>query len=157
MSAEAHGTTKIALADRASVLAMNALSPQDYFGLLAVDTRAHATVPLAKYASKEENAAKILAVDAGGGGIYVYTAITAASFALQKSDAAVKHVILFSEADDAEEQAAGTETGWRHRHDHRTGICGRHAGGQDQDSSTFPLIITLTLTVKAAHTKLSKV
>ncbi len=109
MAAPSGGTTKIGLADRGAVLAINALSPQDYFSMLAVDTQAHAIVPLGRYASKDENAAKMMGVTAGGGGIYIYTAMIAAAQALEKVDAAVKHVILFSDAADAEEQAAGTE------------------------------------------------
>jgi len=109
MTAQVAGQTKMALADQGAALALNVLSARDYFGVLAVDTRPHVVAPLAKHGAKEPIAQKILAVTAGGGGIYIYTSLAEALAALRDVNARIKHVILFSDAADAEEQRAGEQ------------------------------------------------
>ncbi len=109
MTAQVAGQTKMALADQGAALALNVLSPRDYFGVFAVDTRTHVVAPLAKHGAKEPIAQKILAVTAGGGGIYIYTSLAEALAALRDVNARIKHVILFSDAADAEEQRAGEQ------------------------------------------------
>ncbi len=108
MTAEFQGQTKISLADQGTVYAMNALQPRDWFGELAVDTRAHAVVPIAPVSTiKGAAESKIMSVNAGGGGIYIYTSLAEAFQVLRDVQARIKHVILFSDAADAEEKAAG--------------------------------------------------
>ena len=109
MTAQVAGQTKMALANQGAALALNVLSARDYFGVFAVDTRSHVVAPLAKHGAKEPIAQKILAVTAGGGGIYIYTALAEALSALRDVNARIKHVILFSDAADAEEQRAGEQ------------------------------------------------
>ena len=109
MSAQVGGQTKIALADQGAAMALNVLSPRDYFGVLAVDTRAHVVAPLARHGAKEPIVQKILAITAGGGGIYIYTALAESFQALRDVNARIKHVILFSDAADAEEKSAGEQ------------------------------------------------
>jgi uncharacterized membrane protein len=112
MSMEVGGRTKIELADRSAVMAMRALNAQDSFGLLAVDTEAHTIVPMGPQKDRAAAAKKILEVNAGGGGIYVYTALLKAGLELSKTDAAIKHLILFADAADAEQQtASGADIG----------------------------------------------
>jgi uncharacterized membrane protein len=109
MSAQVGGLTKIALADQGAAMALNVLSPRDYFGVLAVDTRAHVVAPLARHGAKEPIVQKILAITAGGGGIYIYTSLAESFQALRDVNARIKHVILFSDAADAEEKSAGEQ------------------------------------------------
>jgi uncharacterized membrane protein len=107
MSAQSGGATKMALANQGAVMALSVLGPRDYFGVLAVDTRAHVVAPVAKHAAKEPIAQSILSVTAGGGGIYVYSALAESLQLLRDVNARIKHVILFSDAADAEEKRAG--------------------------------------------------
>lgn len=107
MAATVGGQTKMALADAGAVRAMDALQAKDFFGVLAVDTEAHAVVPLGRVADRALTADRVLGIQAGGGGIYVTTALVAVYRALRGVDARIKHVILFSDASDAEEKSAG--------------------------------------------------
>ncbi len=107
MTAQVAGQTKMALANQGAALALNVLGPRDYFGVLAVDTRAHVVAALAKHGAKEPVAQKILSITAGGGGIYIYTSLAESFQALRDVSARIKHVILFSDAADAEEKNAG--------------------------------------------------
>ena len=110
MSAQVAGQTKMSLADQGAALALNVLGARDYFGVLAVDTRAHVIAPLAKHGAKEPVVQKILSITAGGGGIYIYTSLAESLQALRDVNARIKHVILFSDAADAEEKSAGEQT-----------------------------------------------
>lgn len=110
MTAQVAGQTKMSLANQGAALALNVLSPRDYFGVFAVDTRAHIVAPLAKHGAKEPIAQKVLSITAGGGGIYVYTSLAEAFTALRDVNARIKHVILFSDAADAEEKQAGEQS-----------------------------------------------
>ncbi len=107
MTAPVAGTTKIALADQGAVLALNVLQPRDFFGLTAVDTKVNTVAPLERVGSKPALESKILSITAGGGGIYIYTSLVDAARVLRDSPAKIKHVILFSDAADAEEKTAG--------------------------------------------------
>jgi uncharacterized membrane protein len=107
MSAQVQGQTKMSLANQGAVFALNVLQPRDYFGVLAVDVRAHTVAPLAQHASKDAIAQKIMSVTAGGGGIYIYTSLVEAFALLRDAPARIKHVILFSDAADAEEKTGG--------------------------------------------------
>ena len=109
MSAQAGGQTKIALADQGAAMALGVLSPRDYFGVLAVDTRAHVIAPLERHPAKEPIVQRILSITAGGGGIYIYTSLAEAFQAMREVNARIKHVILFSDAADAEEKVAGDQ------------------------------------------------
>ena len=107
MTAMVAGQTKISLAAQGAVFAMNALQPKDYFGVTAVDTRPHVIVPLQQLSAKAAAEQKILSINAGGGGIYIYTSLAEAFQQLREIPARVKHLILFSDAADAEEKIAG--------------------------------------------------
>ena len=57
--------------------------------------------------NKAANEQKILAITAGGGGIYIYTSLADAVKVMHDAQAKIKHVILFSDAADAEEKNSG--------------------------------------------------
>ncbi len=107
MNAQVAGQTKMSLANQGAAMALSVLQPQDLLGVMAVDTRVHPVVPLMKHANKAEVSQNILRVAAGGGGIYVYTSLLEAYAQLRDQNAKIKHIILFSDAADAEEKAAG--------------------------------------------------
>jgi len=107
MTALVQGQTKMSLANQGAVFALNVLQPKDYFGVLAVDVRSHTIAPLAQHGSKEAVAQKIMTVTAGGGGIYIYTSLVDAFAQIRDVSARIKHVIVFSDAADAEEKNGG--------------------------------------------------
>lgn len=101
------GQTKMALANQGALYALEVLQSRDWFGLLAVDTKAYSLVPLDRVTSAQGWDRRILSLTAGGGGIYVYTALAEAFRSLRDNPARIKHVILFSDSADAEEKVAG--------------------------------------------------
>ncbi len=105
------GETKMALANQGAALAFQVLGRDDYFGLFAVDTVVHPVVPLTRSPPVSNTVDRILSVNSAGGGIYVYTSLAEGFRALRQVPAALKHIILFSDAADAEEQFAGQTTG----------------------------------------------
>jgi uncharacterized membrane protein len=107
MAASVQGQTKISLADQGAVLALSVLQQKDLFGLTAVDTRVQPVVPLGGIENSSLLEQKIMSITAGGGGIYIYTALADAFLQLRDVEAKIKHVILFSDAADAEEKVAG--------------------------------------------------
>ncbi|HEX8295879.1 MAG TPA: VWA domain-containing protein, partial [Chthoniobacteraceae bacterium] len=107
MTAQVGGQTKMSLANQGAVFAMNVLQPRDFFGVTAVDTRPHVILPMQQLATKGGAEEKLLSITAGGGGIYVYTSLVDAFQQLRDVQARIKHLILFSDAADAEEKNAG--------------------------------------------------
>lgn len=107
MTAMAGGQTKMSLANEGAVLAFEVLQSRDLFGLFAVDTRVQDVVPLGKNGDRQATARRVAGITAGGGGIYIYTALAEAFPRLRDAQARIKHIILFSDAADAEEKNAG--------------------------------------------------
>jgi Ca-activated chloride channel homolog len=107
MSAPAGGQTKMALANEGAALALDVLQTKDLFGLLAVDTRVQEVVPLGRISDKLGASKRIAGITSGGGGIYIYTSLAEALPRLREAQAKIKHVILFSDAADAEEKSSG--------------------------------------------------
>ncbi len=98
------GLTKMALANRAAAEAVGVLMPQDEVAAIAVDSMAHLVVPLAAVGAKPDSIIRsILAIESMGGGIFVYTGLTAAVNQLLKSSALTRHIVLFADANDSEE------------------------------------------------------
>ncbi|MGA2230926.1 MAG: VWA domain-containing protein [Tepidisphaeraceae bacterium] len=99
------GREKIDLADLGTVQVLDLLSPSDEFGVFAVDTEAHEIVPLDTVENNRAYRDKILKIDSEGGGIYIYEALVASARMIEKAKAQTKHIILFSDAADAEQSA----------------------------------------------------
>ena len=99
------GKTKMDLANIGTAQVLDLLGPGDEFGVIAVDTVAHTQLTLntAELQQNPANRNRVLSIQPGGGGIYVYTALTAARNMLAKSNNANRHIILFSDAQDSEE------------------------------------------------------
>ncbi len=109
MQAFVGGRSKMELAARGAAMAMDVLGQGDFFGVHAVDTRVHEILPLATNFDREVARRKILGITSSGGGIYVFTALAEAGRELEAVQARVRHLILFADAADAEEKAAGLE------------------------------------------------
>ena len=97
------GRTKMDLANLAAAQVLDLLTASDEFGVLAVDSAPHLIVPLASVTNKESARNRIMRIDSMGGGIFVYEALEKAAAMLAKATAGVRHIILFADADDAEE------------------------------------------------------
>lgn len=106
MTAPVGAETKMDLANEGAALALDVLQSKDQFGLFAVDTRVQEVLPLGRILDKSAAARRIAAITSGGGGIYIYTSLAAAFPRLREAQAKIKHIILFSDAADAEEQNA---------------------------------------------------
>lgn len=99
------GREKIDLADLGTVQVLDLLSPMDEIGVFAVDTAAHEIVPLDTVDHNRAYRGKILQIDSEGGGIYIYEALVASAKMISTAKAQTKHIILFSDAADAEQSA----------------------------------------------------
>jgi Ca-activated chloride channel homolog len=145
MSAPAGEQTKIALANEGATLALDVLQPKDLFGLFAVDTRVQEVVPLGRISDRQSAARRIAGITAGGGGIYIYTSLAEAFPRLRDAQAKIKHVILFSDAADAEEKESG---------ELRTSKVGK--GGSAFDLAAAMLASRITVSVVALGTEQDK-
>jgi uncharacterized membrane protein len=96
------GREKIDLADLGTVQVLDLLSPMDEIGVFAVDTVAHEIVPLDSVEHNRGYRSKILSIDSEGGGIYIKEALVASARMISGSKSQTKHIILFSDASDAE-------------------------------------------------------
>jgi Mg-chelatase subunit ChlD len=99
------GRQKIDLADLGTVQVLDLLSPMDEIGVFAVDTTPHEIVPLDTVEHNQSYRGKILAIGSEGGGIYIYEALVASAKMISASRSQTKHIILFSDAADAEQSA----------------------------------------------------
>ncbi len=99
------GRIKMDLADLGTVQVLDLLSPMDEIGVFAVDTVAHEIVPLDTVEHNLGYRSKILSIGSEGGGIYIYDALVASAGMIQNAKAQTKHIILFSDAADAEQSA----------------------------------------------------
>lgn len=98
------GKTKMDLANSGAADSISLLGPMDEVAVLAVDSEPTKVVPLTKVGKRrEELAARVRKVQSSGGGIYTYTGLKAAWEEIRKSPAGTRHVILFADAQDAEE------------------------------------------------------
>ncbi|MBX7220199.1 MAG: VWA domain-containing protein [Blastocatellia bacterium] len=97
------GKVKMDLANLAAAQVLDLLSPMDEFGCIAVDSQAHTVADLSQVNNKEAERSKILRVESGGGGIFIYEALQASAEMLLKAKSGTKHIILFADAADSEE------------------------------------------------------
>ncbi len=104
MAADAGGQRKkMDLANLGAVEVLDLLSPIDEFGVIAVDSSPHLIVDIGPVKEAESKRRNILAIESGGGGIFVYEGLVAAARMLQDATSETRHIILFADAADAEE------------------------------------------------------
>lgn len=105
MTAPGTNVTKMSLADEGAARAIQLLGENDLAVLIPVDSSAHPLsadlVPVGRNRSELMAAARSVASQ--GGGIFCYTGLVAAWEMLKKTNAGQRHVILFADANDAEE------------------------------------------------------
>jgi Ca-activated chloride channel family protein len=99
--------TKLELAIEASLAAASTLRPDDRVAIASVDIVSTWHQPLEPTATLLQRREAIRAMSIGGGGIYVYTALADAYALLGGATEPVRHVILFSDTADSEEQFQG--------------------------------------------------
>jgi Ca-activated chloride channel homolog len=104
MAMSAGSNTKLELANEAAVRSAELLGAGDRLGVMHVDTAVQWTVPLGPVLDKLKIAHDIRAVGPGGGGIYVDLALETGYRALEKEHVQLKHLLLFSDGNDAEER-----------------------------------------------------
>ena len=109
MGATVGGGTKMDLANDGAARAIELLSPGDAVTLIAVDTRARVVLPLTRAENPELLALQARRVSSGGGGIFVHTALKALVRELEGATQANRHMVLFADAADAEEQEGTLE------------------------------------------------
>ncbi|HEX6275190.1 MAG TPA: VWA domain-containing protein [Polyangiaceae bacterium] len=105
MSMRVGKQTKLELANEAAVRSSELLGSGDRLGVMHVDTAVRWTVPLGPVTDRAAIARSIRAVGVGGGGIFVDLTLNAAYEALERERVQLKHLLLFSDGDDAEERA----------------------------------------------------
>ena len=103
MAATIDGVTKMSMANLAAAESYKLLSPEDEFGLIAVDSSVHQVAPLKKMKESADPTSAILAIESMGGGIFVDKALHEALRQLTNSKAPVRHLLLFADAADAEQ------------------------------------------------------
>ncbi len=97
------GRTKMDLANLAAAQVLDMLTPMDEFGVVAVDSVSHIIADLQKVDDAGSVRNRILKIDSGGGGIFVFEALTTAAEMLLRAQSGTRHIILFADAADSEE------------------------------------------------------
>ncbi len=105
MGAMVGNHNKLQLALEATLAAASTLRPDDSLAIGSVDTVTNWDEPLSPASALEPRKERIRKMEVGGGGIYVYTALVDAYAVLRHANAPVRHVILFADTADSEEQA----------------------------------------------------
>src|SRR5215471_7428403 len=97
------GRTKMDLANLAAVQVLDMLTPMDEFGVVAVDSVSHIVAELKPVDEGKSARRDILKIDSGGGGIFIFEALSTAAEMMLKAKSGTKHIILFADAADSEE------------------------------------------------------
>ncbi|MCB9713308.1 MAG: VWA domain-containing protein [Myxococcales bacterium] len=103
--------TKMELADEGAAASVRLLRPFDRVAVMSVTEEVFWEVELQPVHNPKAIERKILSIRAGGGGIFVYTSLEAARDIMKRADTPLRHVILFSDAADSEEQIKGVAFG----------------------------------------------
>jgi len=96
--------TKMDLANLGTAAAIELLSPMDSVAVIAVDSSHHIIQELAPVENVGAMTSKVRRITSGGGGIFTYTALVACVRQLERAEQATRHIILFADAADSEEQ-----------------------------------------------------
>lgn len=103
MQAGNSGRTKMDLANLGTMAAIELLGPIDAATVIAVDSSPHEVMELTPVESPDEFRDLVLSIESGGGGIFVRTGLDAAVESLAETTHANRHIVLFADAQDAEE------------------------------------------------------
>ncbi len=97
------GRSKLQLVSEASCQIVDLLTELDKLGICYIDTQAMWAYHCAPLVNTGKIKADLRSQRGGGGGIYCFTALDALYRELDKIESAIKHVILFADASDAEQ------------------------------------------------------
>lgn len=100
----APGVQKMDLANLGTCAAIELLSPIDSVGVIAVDSTDHTVQELVRAQNVAAITARVRTIQSQGGGIFCYTALLAAGRMLEGAEQHNRHIVLFADAADAEEQ-----------------------------------------------------
>ena len=98
------GRTKMDLADIAAAQVLDLMSPQDELGVVAVDSVAHIIADLDPIEGRSDLRQRIMSVQSAGGGIFIFEALATASNMLITAKSQTRHILLFADAADSEEE-----------------------------------------------------
>ncbi|MCK6438940.1 MAG: glutamine amidotransferase, partial [Planctomycetes bacterium] len=115
MSAPAGDGSKMDQANRGAELSMGLVMDGDLFGVLSTDTDNEWIVPFAPLHDRKEAVRALRRHAVGGGGIDVTTSLDEAYDRIRGTSAKRKHVLLFADGDDADEQGDWVERAARER------------------------------------------
>jgi uncharacterized membrane protein len=104
MAAQEDGIQKIRLAGEAAARVAELITDLDEITVIAFDDRPADVIGPLPGSQRDEVIDKVIRLQAGGGGIYVYEGLQAASRYLADSDKAVRHIILLADGSDSEHQ-----------------------------------------------------
>ena len=105
------GLTKMDLANSGAARAVELLGDLDAVAIFAIDTRPHEVVALAQVGPNRNNIIEsVRRVESSGGGIVVPVGLQAGWDEVKKATSGTRHIILFADANDSAQQAAGYET-----------------------------------------------
>lgn len=98
------GRTKMDLANLGAAESIRLLSALDQVSVIAVDSSPHVIVPLSRADDTEALVSAVLRIRSMGGGIFVQEALKSARAEIEKSKLPTRHIILFADAADSEQQ-----------------------------------------------------
>lgn len=131
------GRTKMDLANAGAIEAVSVLGPLDEVAIVAVDSDAHVVVPLRPVDDLLAISRRISGIESMGGGIYTYTGLRAAAEELEGAQAGTRHVILFADANDAEEPEGCAELLAQLRDERRTTVSVVALGSTSDSDAAF--------------------
>jgi len=99
--------TKLQLAVEGSLAAASTLRPGDWIGIASVDEATQWVMPVGPVERLADRRGRIRRITAGGGGIFIYTSLADAYGVLRRARMPIRHVIVFSDTADSEEQYLG--------------------------------------------------
>lgn len=103
MGVKVAGQTKLELANEAASRSASLLGDGDRLGVEHVDMQVHWSVPLGPVTDMGAIDKAIRSMPVGGGGIHVPVTLQEGYAALDKEEVNLKHLLLFSDGDDADE------------------------------------------------------
>jgi len=96
--------SKIEMANAGAIATLDLLGDADRIGVLTVDTLPRWAVEVDDIEDPVAIRAQIASIEAGGGGIFLTTALVEAVDSLRSSDTPIRHLVLFTDAADVGEQ-----------------------------------------------------
>lgn len=99
----AGGRTKMDLANLSAAEVLGMMSGRDELGVVAVDSSSHIIAELAPIAGRDDLRKRILSIDVGGGGIFIFEALSTSAEMMLNAHSDTRHIILLADAADSEE------------------------------------------------------